>query len=93
MRPILPPAIIIAMLFLSGCVSDGANLIVNQAVVTLPPDQMMTCPLGALPDSFKTNNEVAKTLVKTYANNVKCKHNMDAVRSFLQQEKATVEKK
>ena len=90
MKP-LPILSIIMALGLGACNTLNPTLITTHAVVVLPPAQMMTCPVTNLPDAFQSNKDVAKFIVSSHSNNVKCKVNMDSVKEFLTREKTTLE--
>ena len=84
-----PTIVILMLLTLSGCATNP-DLIVNKPVVISPPSELLKCPQTQLPDKFISNKDVAKLIVRQHADNLTCKHNMDAVKNFVDQEKVVV---
>ncbi len=83
--------IIIAALLLTGCQSTAPT---TKLRVVTPPDQMYDCPIKKQWPKWQTLNdtEVAKTVVELYKNNSRCKASVDAIRKFLADSKARIER-
>jgi hypothetical protein len=83
--------VIIAALLLAGCQSTAPT---TKLQVITPPDQMYDCPIKTKWPDYKTLNdtEVAKTVVELYKNNSRCKASVDAIRKFLSNAKARIER-
>lgn len=78
---------------LASCNSAaGPTTVVKYEVVT-PRKSIYDCPLyKEFPNADTlTDVQVAKTIVKLYKNNVRCKNSINAIEKFLNNAKATVE--
>lgn len=85
--------VLAALLTLAGCNSTPLGPTVTQYKVITPTKAMYDCPLykeWPNPDKL-TDVQVAKTLVKLYKNNVRCKNAIDAIEKYLNRAKETVE--
>lgn len=84
--------LIIPFLLLAGCNSDP-NLIQTKLAVVTPPPEMYDCPIEKKFPNWQTLNdvEVAKTIVKLYKNNVRCKNSLDAIHKYLDAAKVQIE--
>ena len=80
-------------LFLAGCNSTQL-LTTTKYQVVIPDASMFQCPIvKKFPDASKlTDVQIAKTLVELYKNNKTCKNSIDAIKKFLEQSKASIEK-
>ena len=83
--------LIIPFLFLAGC--NSPNLIQTKLAVITPPPEMYDCPIDKKFPSWQTLNdvEVAKTVVRLYKNNVRCKNSIEAIEKYLADAKAQIE--
>jgi len=66
------------------------SFILTAPKVVVPPASLMVCTVPALPDKFNTNKDVASLLNKVYNSNVKCKNNMDGIKSFFVSARKTI---
>jgi uncharacterized protein YcfL len=80
-------------LMLSGC-NTPQVLTSTRYQVVVPDNSMYKCPvLDTYPDPSKlTDVQVARTLVELYKNNQICKNSIDAIKKFLEQSKASIER-
>ena len=77
-------------LLLAGC--QSTSIIDKQNVVVMPSNAIYDCPQLTYypkPETL-TDIEVAKLLKNIYANNVKCRNSINAIRKFLNDSKKTV---
>ena len=83
--------VIISALLLTGCQSTAIS---TKLEVVTPPEQMYDCPIKDKWPNWKTLNdtEVAKTVVELYKNNTRCKASVDAIRKYLTDAKARIER-
>ena len=83
--------VIIAALLMAGCQSTVPT---TKLQVVTPPDQMYDCPIKKQWPSWKTLNDtdVSKTVVELYKNNSRCKNSVDAIRKYLADAKARIER-
>jgi hypothetical protein len=83
--------ILIITLLLAGCQSTVPT---TRLQVITPPEQMYDCPIKTKWPNYKTLNdtEVAKTIVELYKNNTRCKASIDAIRKYLTDSKARIER-
>jgi hypothetical protein len=73
------------MVFLAACSTNDNILVSQRQVVVMPPDNMFQCDaITRFPEpTTLTDLQVARLLVQLYENNISCKNNMNAIRSFL----------
>lgn len=83
--------ILILALLLAGCQSTVPT---TRLQVITPPDEMYDCPIKTKWPNWRTLNdtEVARTVVELYKNNTRCKNSIDAIRKFLTDSKARIER-
>ena len=84
--------VIIPFLLLAGCQSTP-NLVQTKLAVVTPPKEMYDCPIDRKFPNWQTLNdvEVAKTVVKLYKNNVRCKNSIEAIEKYLDKAKQQIE--
>jgi uncharacterized protein YcfL len=87
MKLILP---FLVMLSLAGCATTQPELIVQQHTVVQIPSRLINCPKADLPDQFTSNKDVAKYLVKSHHNNVRCRDSIDKLVKYYQDAQTTV---
>ena len=79
-----------------GCASDvEPQLVTTKYKVVMPPQDFYNCPSITKfpnPDTL-TDAQVGQLLVKLQTTNVKCKRNIEAIRTYLLNAKKTVEGK
>ena len=87
--------IVLSALLLSGCASDPIKLLEPDYKVVMPPESLYDCPtIKKFPNSKNlTNEQVGQLILKLQKNNLTCKNSLDNIQSFMEQAKATVEKK
>lgn len=88
---------LIPVVFLAvGCASGAKpELITTKYKVVLPPQDFYNCPSVTKfpnPDTL-TDEQVGRLLVKLQTTNVKCKRNIEAIRTYLLNAKKTIEGK
>ena len=80
---------------LSGCASSNQPPIVTaQTVIIEPPSTLLRCRMITLPDNAArdlTNQEVANTIAELVRENRNCVVNMNAIRSFISETRASVQ--
>jgi len=83
--------LIIPFLFLAGC--NSPMLVQTKLAVVTPPPEMYDCPIERRFPRWETLNdvEVAKTIVKLYKNNVRCRNSVEAIEKYLDDAKAQIE--
>lgn len=81
-------------LLLIGCNSTTQNVVSTKLTVVTPDESLYTCPIvKQYPDPNKlTDIQVARLLVTLYQNNITCKNSIDAIKKFLDDSKASIEK-
>lgn len=83
-------------LSLAACATGPKpELITTQYKVVTPPSTMYNCPtIKQFPNADTlTDEQVGQLLVKLQSNNVRCKTSIEAIRKYLTDAKATIEKK
>ncbi len=85
--------VILTALLLAGCNSTQPNLIQTKLAVVTPPPEMYDCPIERKFPHWQTLNdlEVAKTVVKLYKNNIRCKNSIDTIKKYLENAKQQIE--
>jgi hypothetical protein len=84
MRYLITAIIGLTGLFLCGCNQDlNPSIITTKNVVHMPPAKFFNCPLVTLPNSFNSDQDVARTLGTAVGNNIVCHNNMGAIKSDL----------
>lgn len=80
-------------LLLAGC-NTPQVLTSPRYQVVVPDSSMFVCPIvRQYPDVSKlTDVQVARLLVEMYKNNQICKNSIDALKKFLEQSKASIER-
>jgi uncharacterized protein YcfL len=80
-------------LILAGC-NTPQMLTSTKYQVVVPDNSMFVCPIiRQYPDPSKlTDVQVARMLVELYKNNQICKNSIDAIKKFLEQSKASIER-
>lgn len=84
-------AILLSSFLLIGC--DQAIIRTTQNRVITPPEQYYECPITTVfpnPDML-TDIQVGQLLVELYRNNTQCKTNIEAIRTFMNEARRTVE--
>lgn len=88
-------ASIFALVALTGCQTTNGNVVIadKYRVVHIPPEMFDECPApGRLPKSDTlTEVQVAKTVIRLYSNNKKCKAAIDAIKKYVEAAEAVVD--
>jgi hypothetical protein len=86
-------AAVLAMLMLAGCNTPTAYLVTTKFIaIEIPPD-LYQCQVTAIPDyKTLTDRQVAKLLTALYRDNVTCKTSMDAIKKYVEDAKAAIDK-
>ena len=85
----------VAFLAIGCTASPKPELITTKYKVVMPPEDFYNCPSITKfpnPDTL-TDEQVGRLLVKLQTTNVKCKRNIEAIRTYLLNAKKTVEGK
>ena len=77
---------------LYGC-NSTPNLYTVQYKVVAPPESMYVCPIETKFPNWRTLNDVqvARTIVKLYKNNIRCKASLNAIHEFIDKAQAKIE--
>jgi uncharacterized protein YcfL len=83
---------ILSLLLLVGCSNQPFMLRSTQNVLVTPEEGMYNCEIvDTFPDTTTlTDTQVARFIVTLYQNNVQCRNSIDAIRTFLENARATI---
>ena len=86
--------LIIPVLFLTACASPETIVTTTKYQVITPNAGMYNCPtIRAFPDPLTLSDiQVAQLIVQLYENNQTCKNSIEAIKKFLQDAKARIER-
>jgi hypothetical protein len=85
----------VAFLAVGCAASPKPELITTKYKVVMPPEDFYNCPsITKFPNAATlTDEQVGQLLVKLQTSNVKCKRNIEAIRTYLRNAKKTIEGK
>jgi uncharacterized protein YcfL len=83
---------ILSLLLLVGCSNQSFTIRSTQNVLVTPEEGMYNCEIvDTFPDTTTlTDTQVARFIVTLYQNNVQCRNSIDAIRTFLENARATI---
>jgi uncharacterized protein YcfL len=83
---------ILSLLLLVGCSNQSLTIRSTQNVLVTPEEGMYNCEIvDTFPDTTTlTDTQVARFIVTLYQNNVQCRNSIDAIRTFLENARATI---
>jgi len=83
---------ILSLLLLVGCSNQSLTIRSTQNVLVTPEEGMYNCGVvDTFPDTTTlTDTQVARFIVTLYQNNVQCRNSIDAIRTFLENARATI---
>lgn len=83
---------ILSLLLLVGCSNQSFTIRSTQNVLVTPEEGMYNCEVvDTFPDTTTlTDTQVARFIVTLYQNNVQCRNSIDAIRTFLENARATI---
>jgi len=83
---------ILSLLLLVGCSNQSFTIRSTQNVLVTPEEGMYNCEVvDTFPDTTTlTDTQVARFIVTLYQNNVQCRNSIDAIRTFLENVRATI---
>lgn len=84
--------IILSLLLLVGCGSQPLIIRSPQNVLVTPEEGMYNCEVvNTFPDTTTlTDTQVARFIVTLYQNNMQCRNSLDAIRTFLENARTTI---
>lgn len=84
--------IVVGLCFgLAACGGDVPQVVAVQKFnVPTVPSSYYNCPLTSLPQSFKSNAEVARSYIQLYHDNATCHNSIQAIQSYLNKAKSTI---
>jgi uncharacterized protein YcfL len=83
---------ILFLLLLVGCSNQSFTIRSTQNVLVTPEEGMYNCEIvDTFPDTTTlTDTQVARFIVTLYQNNVQCRNSIDAIRTFLENARTTI---
>jgi uncharacterized protein YcfL len=83
---------ILSLLVLVGCGNTPLTIRSTQNVLVTPEEGMYNCEVvDTFPNTTTlTDSQVARLIVSLYQNNMQCRNSIDAIRTFLENARTTI---
>ena len=83
---------ILSLLVLVGCGNTPLTIRSTQNVLVTPEEGMYNCEVvDTFPNTTTlTDSQVARLIVTLYQNNMQCRNSIDAIRTFLENARTTI---
>jgi hypothetical protein len=83
---------ILSLLVLVGCGNTPLTIRSTQNVLVTPEEGMYNCEVvDTFPNTATlTDSQVARLIVTLYQNNMQCRNSIDAIRTFLENARTTI---